>query len=109
MKKYTSNITSFLVAATLLVVASAPSLAVELTALHTFTAGDVIVADEINENFASINSKIDAISLTPGPQGIKGADCVDAVDHTADLCALYVQLYDSGALGTLPLPSICAQ
>ncbi len=108
MKKYTSNITSFLVA-TLLLVASAPSFAVELTPLNTFAAGDIIVADEINENFANINSKIDAIALTPGPQGIKGADCVDAPDHTADLCALYIQLYDNNQLGTLPLPSICTQ
>ena len=106
MEKHTSNITSFLVAA-LLLVASAPSIAGDATVLNTFTAGDIIHADEFNENFTAINAKIDAIALTPGPQGDKGADCVDAPDHTADLCALYVQLYDSNMIGTLPLPSFC--
>lgn len=79
----------------------------------------------------TLQTNINNISLTPGPQGVKGDTGlqgiagsngtngavgatgpqgpagVAAVDRTADMCALYNQLYETSLLGNLTVPDYC--
>ena len=57
-----------------------------------------IAGDQVLQN------NIDTISLTPGPQGPAGTS---APDRTAELCALYHQLYHTSLIGALTIPAYC--
>ena len=57
-----------------------------------------IAGDQVLQN------NIDTISLTPGPQGPAGTN---TPDRTAELCALYHQLYHTSLIGALTIPAYC--
>lgn len=68
---------------------------------------------KIEAAIKALHQELEELERTPGPQGPPGlqgppgADGADAPDRTADLCALYQQLYDMSLIGALEVPDYC--
>lgn len=56
------------------IVAGSSLAAAQATVPNAFAIGDLIDADEMNDNFTAVMDAVDTIALTPGPQGPAGND-----------------------------------